>query len=133
MTAELRLANPPIEVDEIGMIALDDLSGAGEPVVHVGLRYVGEVVRQVTDVAVVSSVELRWPVEAGDGIDSPVNEDAELRIAKPFRRLIRAETLPVIAKRTCGYGLVDVGEDALALAIVFAIRHDPLRIGLLRR
>src|SRR6476659_205695 len=61
-----------------------------------------------------------------------MDENAELGIAKPFRRLIRAQTLPIVAKGAARYALVDIGEETFAFTIVFGIGSDPLRIDLLR-
>ncbi len=65
VAAEVRLADPPVEVNEVGMIALNDLGGASEPVVHVGLRYISEVMREIADIAIVPTVQLRRPVKGG--------------------------------------------------------------------
>ena len=62
-----------------------------------------------------------------------MDEDAELGIAEPLRRLIRAETLPVIAKRAFRYRFVDIGQEAFAFTVVFAVGRGPLRIDPLRR
>ena len=103
-------------------------------VAETGLRAVsGDVVREVRHVLLIHVARVPLAAEAGDGVHAPMDEDAKLGIAKPFRRLIRAQALPVIAERPCGDGLVHVGKDALALAIVFTVRGDPLRIDLLRR
>ncbi len=62
-----------------------------------------------------------------------MDEDAKLGIAEPLRRLIRAETLPVIAKRAFRYRFVDIGQEAFAFTVVFAVGRGPLRIDPLRR
>src|ERR1700739_4760654 len=62
-----------------------------------------------------------------------MDEDAELGIAEPLRRLIRAETLPVIAERAFRCRFVDISQQALAFTVVFAVGRGPLCIDLLRR
>ncbi len=102
-------------------------------VAEAGLRAVGgDVVGEVRHVLLIHVARVPLAAEAGHGVHAPMDEDAELGIAKPFRRLICAQALPVIAKWAFGDGLVDIGENALALAIVFAVRGNPLRVDLLR-
>src|ERR1700761_7894120 len=62
-----------------------------------------------------------------------MDKNAEFGIAKPLRRLIGAQALPIVAERTAGQALLDIDQEAFSLAIVFAVGLNPLSIDLLRR
>src|SRR3984885_6214426 len=78
----------------------------------------GNVMREIRRAMLVHVARVPLAAKAGDGVDTPVNEDAELRIAKPLRRLVGAQALPIIAKWASGDGAVNIGENALPLRIV---------------
>src|ERR1700733_752604 len=61
--AEVRLADPPVEVDQVGMIALHYLRGTGEPIIPIGIGDVSEVVDQFVSVLTLKLAKLGRAVE----------------------------------------------------------------------
>jgi hypothetical protein len=64
--AEVGAADPPVEVEELGLVELDNLGGAGEPVVAEGLGDVSEVFADGCVVGGFEAALLGGSVEAGE-------------------------------------------------------------------
>src|ERR1700756_2933781 len=73
------------------------------------------------------AVHISWipfAAKRRDGIDAPMDEDAELGVAIPRRSFIRLQRVPISTVGATIYGLIDEFENVEALVVV-------LRTGLL--
>ncbi len=95
---------------------------------------IGEVIFEVFVSAVFSVIHIaRVPfvLRSRNGVDAPVNEDAELGVLVPLRLLILDQRRPVGAVRSIVRLPVGLGEQAIALRVVLTHGLLPLAINLL--
>jgi hypothetical protein len=70
--------------------------------------------------------------ERGNGIDPPVNENAELRILVPLRYLILLKRFPVRPERPLMIDVIDLFQECGAFRVILAAGFLPSQVDTVR-